>query len=191
MPRRPTLPLAALAAAAALLAAGCGDDGSSDAPSTTAPVMTAPITPVTVTAGTPITVTAPVTTAPATTAPPVTTPGGSDEEAVRAAIQGYITAFLGGDGATACALLTPASQAKFVADANAQGLPGSDCATLFGQIAAQVPEATKDLVRAATVGPVTVTGNTASGTVTVAGQQSPFTAERAADGRWLLAEALG
>lgn len=190
--------LAALTCAAVLVAAGCGDDDESgDAPATTdAPVMTTPIAPVTVTAGDPITVTAPVgTTPPATTAPPATpatTPStGSDEDQVRAAVTGYIQAFLNSDGATACSLLTPASQQRFLSEAQQQGITGGSCAEVFTSIASQVPEATKGILRSATVGTVTVSGDTATGTIEVAGTSSPFTAERTPGGPWLLSEAIG
>jgi hypothetical protein len=202
--RRTTLLLAALSCSVVLVAAGCGDDDSGDTPSTTdAPVMTTPIAPVTVTAGDPVTVTAPTgsvptdtssvtTTPPATTAPPTTTASsGADEEQVRAAVNGYIQAFLNADGTTACNLLTPSSQQEFVDQARQQGLTGSSCAELFTAIARQVPENTKGILRSATVGSVTVNGDTATGTIEVAGTSSPFTAERQSDGRWLLSEAIG
>jgi len=189
--------LALLAAAA--LAAGCGSDevdpttqAAQTAPLTasvpavtTAPPATVPTTP---------TVTAPVITTPATTPGTTTTPATTpadpgDEQAARQAIQDYVDAFVAADGDKACALLTPQVQQAFLEAVRSQ-VNASTCAEAFSAAAGQASEEQRNAFRNAEISGLQVSGDTASGTLTVQGIAAQFQLQRL-DGAWKVANLPG
>jgi hypothetical protein len=112
--------------------------------------------------------------------------GGPDEEAVRAAIQGYLDAFVAKDGATACDLLTDEAEQAFLDAIQGQ----TDCATAFQTAADQAGDTTLQALGLAEIGPVTVTGDTATTSIGVLGIEQEVTLERV-DGEWKVASLPG
>lgn len=205
--------LAALIAAAALVVLpACGDDDDEEEttaataaataaattaePATTEAATTAEATTTEATEATEATETSAATepaesTDAATTAADATTgaatgAGGPDEEAVRAAIQGYLDAFVAKDGATACDLLTDEAEQAFLDAIQGQ----TDCATAFQTAADQAGDTTLQALGLAEIGPITVTGDTATTTVGVLGIEQEVTLERV-DGEWKVASLPG
>ncbi len=140
--------------------------------------------------------------APAGTAPPATAPAapapapapsgvtsGPDVAAVRLTIQGYLTAFADGDGASACALLTPESQQQFLAAVRTE-VAATTCADAFSEVADQAPDALRSAFRDAPVSDVVVTGNRARGVVTFAGRSNTVTLEKR-QSQWMISNAPG
>jgi hypothetical protein len=122
--------------------------------------------------------TAPLDQTPATPTASTPTVSPADEAAVRGVVTGYVAAFVAGDGATACDLLTEKVRQTFL-----DAIGSSDsCATAFAKVVALQDSATRDLFRTATVGDIQITGDNASASLAVAGGASPVSLARQADG---------
>jgi ketosteroid isomerase-like protein len=143
-------------------------------PAVTIPTTTAPAVP---------TPAAPVEQAPATptaSTPTASTPTASpaDEVAVRRVVTDYAAAFVAGDGATACDLLTEKVRQTFL-----DAIGSSDtCATAFAKVVALQDSSTRDLFRNAVVGDVQVVGDAASASLAAGGVATPVSLARQADG---------
>lgn len=133
-------------------------------PTTTAPAIPAPA--------------APVEPAPATPTASTPTASPADEVAVRLVVTNYAAAFVAGDGATACDLLTEKVRQTFL-----DAIGSSDtCATAFAKVVALQDSATRDLFRNAVVGDIQVSGDSASASLTAVGVATPVSLARQADG---------
>jgi hypothetical protein len=87
--------------------------------------------------------------------------GGSseDENAVKQTVEQFLHAVAAGDGITACALATPEGQAKLLEEV---GQPGQNCTSVVTFIVAGLSQETKDGLATATVGKVSIDGDTAT-----------------------------
>ncbi len=136
---------------------------------------------------------APAPTAPAAPAPSAPAPGGvtsgPDVAAVRLTIQGYLSAFADGDGASACMFLTPESQQQFVAAVRAD-VGATTCADAFSEVADQAPDSVRSAFRDAPVTDVVVDGRRARGVVTVAGRSNTVTLEKR-ETQWMISNPPG
>jgi hypothetical protein len=103
---------------------------------------------------------------------------GSDEDEVRGVVRGYFDAFLGGDGQTACDLMSDETRQQI------EDTIG-DCAEALGSFAQLAPEGAS-----AEIGEVTVDGETAAAEVDVRGNKDTIELERV-DGEWLITSPAG
>ena len=183
--------IAAAAAAAGLaLAMGCGGEDSAtvtDGGATTvAPAQTFPATGPD----------AAVTTVPATTPSPGTGTGvapvltdGADVDAARDVLRRYVDAFVAADGAAACELLTEESAEAFLL-AVGSAVGATTCADAFTATTRQVPAEQRDAFRSGIIDRLTVSGDTATGRLTVIGVSNDFRLVRRF-GDWKIANLPG
>ena len=119
-----------------------------------------------------------------------TAAAGPDEAEARAAIQGYLDAFVSQDGGAACELLTPTVQDAFL-EAVKAALPDADtCEEAFTAAAGQAGDAGTEAIGSAKIGTITVNGDSAEGALEVLGTSVPIMLERI-DGEWKIANMPG
>ena len=116
--------------------------------------------------------------------------GGSGDEAdVKAAVNGYLHAFVRGNGARTCSLMTERTQAEFVRGARPLAHT-SDCAKATIAVRAAAGRRAIDALRDAKVSDVEIDGNQASAKITASTGQSVATVSKQ-DGKWLVSSAVG
>ena len=122
--------------------------------------------------------------APAATAPGPVSPAAADDEGrIQDVGDRFYAAYLAGDGATACALLSDAAELQVVEDPDTAG-DGNTCA-------AQLAAAAKVIAQyygpdpKVSLSQVAVSGDRATGVIIIAGQSQDVTFERE-DGEWKL-----
>lgn len=183
---------AAAVAAGLALAVGCGGEDaatvSEGGASTVAPAQTFP-------ASVPDDA---VTTVPATTPSPGTQTGagavpaitdGADVDAAREVLRRYVDAFVAADGAAACDLLTEESAEAFLL-AVGSAVGATTCADAFTSVTRQVPTEQRDAFRSGVIDRLTVSGDTATGRLTVIGVSNDFRLVRRF-GDWKIANLPG
>jgi hypothetical protein len=116
--------------------------------------------------------------------------GGGGSGDARSAAQSYLKAFASGDAAKACALLTPAGRAGFVARVRAVAAAVPDCPAAVGKLRAAAGPAAMRALGTATVSEPKVSGNRATVTLTSGAGSRPARLVRRG-GRWLLAAVPG
>ena len=131
--------------------------------------------------------------APADQSAPGQTSAGSDEAAIRTALDDYNKSLVDRDFATSCAALTPQARSALLAKARSGKLPAGSCEQALTAIY-QVPgtgAVADEISRSTRVSSVAVNGDqaTVSFTATVRGRSTPAVSTRMArmDGRWLIA----
>jgi len=105
-----------------------------------------------------------------------------------AAVKSYLTAIAHGDGAGACAVLSPALQKRAVSIARSQGIKASSCADLFGRVKAHLSPAQLRTFQNAKVSSASHTGTNATVTINGASSQ-PTLAE--SGGKWVITGGIG
>jgi hypothetical protein len=114
---------------------------------------------------------------------------GSDPKQVATAVTDFAHAFGKGDGAKACALLTPGARDAFVA--RISSLVGTrDCADAIGKLPAVAGANVTGPFQTATVDTVKVTGNNATARLIAGGHSAQVTLQKR-DGDWLLTRVPG
>ena len=116
--------------------------------------------------------------------------GGHDEATdVRATVNGYLDAFVRGNGARTCSLMTQRTQAEFVKGARPRAHTDA-CAKATIAVRAAAGRKAIDALRHAKVSDVKVNGNEASAKITASTGQSIATVTKVR-GRWLVSATLG
>jgi hypothetical protein len=115
--------------------------------------------------------------------------GGSESDDARSAVRSYLDAFVKGDGAKACSLMTAATRRQFVARTKAL-TKTADCALAIEAIRTQAGDQSMAALKKLELTDVKVTGNTARVTLKSGGSSS--TAELAKEGGgWKISGAPG
>ena len=117
--------------------------------------------------------------------------GGSDDEtgAVRAAVRAYLDAFVAGNGARTCSLMTPRTQAEFVKGARPLART-DDCARAVIAVRRAAGTRAIDAMRDARISNVKVDGLTATAVLTASSGQSIATLAKER-GRWRVSSTVG
>jgi hypothetical protein len=114
---------------------------------------------------------------------------GSDATQVTSAVTGFAHAFGNGDGAKACALLTPGARDAFVS--RIATLVGTrDCAEAIGKLPAVAGANVTAPFQTAKVDSVKVNGDSAGARLVVSGHTAPVSLQKR-DGNWLLTRVPG
>jgi hypothetical protein len=115
--------------------------------------------------------------------------GGDDRGAVRSTVQGYIDAFVKGDGATTCSLMTAKTREEFV-KATRPLSNTDDCAQATGAVRVAAGDKAVEAMRHAKLSDVKVHGDSATVKLTARGGQSVATLTKQ-DGDWKVSSAPG
>lgn len=117
--------------------------------------------------------------------------GGGDDQtaAVRSTVRAYLDAFVKGDGARTCALMTAKTQAEFVKGARPLAQT-DDCATATLAVRKAAGPKAIAALRAARISDIHVDGTNATAKLTASSGQSIATLTKGR-GRWKVSSTLG
>jgi hypothetical protein len=115
--------------------------------------------------------------------------GGDEATAVRSTVQRYVDAFVNGDGAKACSLMTARTRRTFVNDSKPL-THTDDCATATGSVRAAAGQKAIDDLRRARISAVKVNGDRATARLTAGAGQSVATLSKEG-GDWKVSSAPG
>jgi hypothetical protein len=112
--------------------------------------------------------------------------GESDQDRVRSTVEDYLEAFLGGDGARACELMTPDTRREFVNRVSNVTRTG-DCARAVRTLRTLAGDTTASALKSTKVGAVSVSGRSATARLsTGAGGAASTTQLQEVGGKWLV-----
>jgi hypothetical protein len=115
--------------------------------------------------------------------------GGGSSDTPEAAVRTYINAFVSGDGAKACSLMTPSTRRQFVRGSR-RVTHTSDCATAVDRIRNRAAPGVLDALKKSKISDVKVNGDRATASVSSA-TGSSVTHLRKQGGSWHIAGAPG
>ena len=117
--------------------------------------------------------------------------GGSDADDAKSAVRSYLNAFVKGDGAKACSLMTAATRRQFVARTKAQ-LKTTDCTLAIEAIRTQAGDASLAALRKVELKDVQIKGKGRTAEVTLESGGSSSTAALVKEGGgWKISGAPG
>jgi hypothetical protein len=115
--------------------------------------------------------------------------GNDDAAAVKSTVRAYLDAFVKGDDARTCSLMTAKTRAEFVKGARPLAKT-DDCARATAAVRAAAGGKAIEALRSARISDVTVNGNSASAKLTASSGQSIATLTKEG-GKWKVSSTLG